>query len=48
MLKFWDYFAELFGGYAASGISNEIAANLTKIEHTPFTPSEIKIAADIK
>ena len=46
MLQFWDHFAELFGGDAASGISNEIAANLTKIEHTPFTPSEIKIAAD--
>ena len=46
MLQFWEHFAELFGGDAASGISNEIAANLTKIEHTPFTPSEIKIAAD--
>ena len=46
MLQFQDHFAELFGGDAASGISNEIAANLTKIKHTPFTPSEIKIAAD--
>ena len=27
-------------------LANEIAANLTKIEHTPFTPSEIKTAAD--
>ena len=46
LLQFQDYFAEMFGGDAASGISNEIAANLTKIEHTPFTPSEIKTAAD--
>ena len=46
MLQFWDHFAKLFGGDAASGISDKIAANLTKIEHTPFIPSEIKIAAD--
>ena len=46
MLQFWDHFAELFGGYAAPGISDEIAVNLTKIVYTPFTPSEIKIAAD--
>ena len=46
MLQFWDYFVEFFVGYAASGISNEIAAVLTKIEHMPLIPSEIKIAAD--
>ena len=46
MLQFRDHFAELFEGDAASGISYKVAANLTKIEHTPFTPSEIKIAAD--
>ena len=36
----------MFGGDTASGISDKIKANLTKIEHTPFTPSEIRIAAD--
>ena len=46
MLQFWDYFPEFFGGYAASGINDEIAANLAKIEHTLFTPFEIKIAVD--
>ena len=46
MLQFWEYFFEFFGGNAASGISNEIAANFTKIKHMPFTPSEIKTAAN--
>ena len=46
MLQFWKHFAELFGGDAASGISDEIVADLTKIEHTPFTPLEIKISAE--
>ena len=46
LLQLWDHFAKLFGGDAASGISDEIAANLTKIEQTPFNPSEIKVWAD--
>ena len=46
MLQIQDHFAKLFEGDAASVISNEIAANLTKIAYKPFTPSEIKISAD--
>ena len=43
-LKFWHHFAKLFSGDA--GISDETAANWTKIKHMPFTPSEIRISAD--
>ena len=44
LLQFKDHFEKLFGGDAVSGISAKPAAKLTKIQHTPFPPNEIKIA----
>ena len=45
LLQFRSHFAKLFKGNAASGINPEIAAKLSQIEHTPFTPNKIQFAA---
>ena len=45
LLQFQTQFAKSLQGAAVSGVNAEIAAKLSQIECTPFTPNEIQIAA---